>query len=61
MIGYPLQYSSLENSMDCTVHGSLKESDTTKRLSLASLRATTFAMSVDYKPTVFLAHIASIV
>ena len=23
-IGYPLQYSGLENSMDCTVHGSQK-------------------------------------
>ena len=31
--GYPLQYSGLENSMDCTVHG-VAESDTTERLSL---------------------------
>ena len=30
--GYPLQYSGLENSMDCIVHG-LKESDTTEQLS----------------------------
>ena len=30
---YPLQYSGLENSMDCMVHG-LAESDTTDRLSL---------------------------
>ena len=30
--GYPLQYSGLENSMDCIVHG-VAESDTTKRLS----------------------------
>ena len=30
--GYPLQYSGLENSMDCVVHG--KESDTTEQLSL---------------------------
>ena len=27
--GYPLQYSGLENSMDCMVHGGRKESDTT--------------------------------
>ena len=27
--GYPLQYSSLENSMDCIVHG-FAESDTTE-------------------------------
>ena len=33
-IGYPLQYSSLENSMDCIVHGGLKEWDTTERCSL---------------------------
>ena len=32
--GYPLQYSGLENSMDCIVHGGHKESDTTERLSL---------------------------
>ena len=30
--GYPLQYSGLENSMDCIVHG-YKESNTTERLS----------------------------
>ena len=34
--GYPLQYSSLENSMDCIVHVRHKESDTTERLSQAS-------------------------
>ena len=31
--GYPLQYSGLENSMDCIVHG-VAESDRTERLSL---------------------------
>jgi len=35
--GYPLQYSYLENSMDrgawqATVHGGLRESDTTEQL-----------------------------
>ena len=30
MVGYPLQYSGLENSMDYTVHGVDKESDTTE-------------------------------
>ena len=47
---YPLQYSGLENSMDCIVHGDTKgglyspwgrkESDTTERLSLFSMRIT---------------------
>ena len=32
--GYPLQYSDLENYMDCTVHEGLKESDMTDKLSL---------------------------
>ena len=32
--GYPLQYSGLENSMDCRVHG-VPELDTTERLSLS--------------------------
>ena len=32
--GYPLQYSGLENSMDCVVHG-VAESDTTEQLSLS--------------------------
>ena len=32
--GYPLQYSGLENSMDCIVHG-VTESDTTEWLSLS--------------------------
>ena len=31
--GYPLQYSGLENSVDCIVHG-VAELDTTERLSL---------------------------
>ena len=31
--GYPLQYSGLENSMDCVVHG-VTELDMTERLSL---------------------------
>ena len=32
--GHPLQYSSLENPMDYTLCGDLKESDTTEQLSL---------------------------
>ena len=31
--GFPLQYSALENSMDCIVHG-VAESDTTEQLLL---------------------------
>ena len=34
--GHPLQYSGLENSMDC-IHGGHKESDMTERLSLSLL------------------------
>ena len=33
--GNPLQYSGLENSMDCMVHGTVQELDTTERLSLS--------------------------
>ena len=33
--GYPLQYSGLENCMDCIVHEGRKESDGTERLSLS--------------------------
>ena len=33
-IGYPLQYSDLENSIACTDPGGCKESDMTERLSL---------------------------
>ena len=32
--GYPLQYSGLENSMDCIVHG-VTESDMTEQLALS--------------------------
>ena len=31
--GYPLQYSGLENSMDCIVHGGHKEPDMSERFS----------------------------
>ena len=34
--GYPLQYSGLENSIDCLVPRGRKESDTTERHSLAA-------------------------
>ena len=37
--GYPLQYSSLENSMDYTVRGGRKESDTTEQLFFSCFRA----------------------
>ena len=37
--GYPLQYSGLENSMDCIVHGVAKSQDTTEQLSLTPLEA----------------------
>ena len=43
--GYPLQYSGLENSMDCIVHGGRKELDMTERLSLA-----VFCLKIDCWP-----------
>ena len=39
--GYPLQYSGLENSMDCIVHG-VAELDTIEWLSLSSLCSSVF-------------------
>ena len=45
---YPLQYSGLENSMDCIVHG-ITESDRTERLSL-SLRGSLIAQLVKNLP-----------
>ena len=33
--GYPLHYSSLENSIDCIVHEAHSELDLTERLSLS--------------------------
>ena len=33
--GYPLQYSGLENSMGCIVHGGHKKLDMTEQLSLS--------------------------
>ena len=35
--GRPLQYSDLENSMDCGAYSGVAESDTTKQLSLSLL------------------------
>ena len=35
--GDPFQYSGLENSMDCIVHGGHKELDTTEQLSLSCM------------------------
>ena len=37
--GYPLQYSGLENSMDCIVHGVAKSRNTTEQLALFFLVA----------------------
>ena len=35
--GYPFQYSGLENSMDCIVHG-VAESDMTEKLTFSKLQ-----------------------
>ena len=42
--GYQLQYSGLENSMDCIVHG-VTESDTTERLSLSLFKKAIIVIS----------------
>ena len=44
---YPLQYSGLENSMDCTVHGGHKESVMTERLSFSLLIDISYKFSVN--------------
>ena len=49
--GYPLQYSGLENSMDCIVHG-VAELDMTEQLSLSfftfhSRKGTDFSLDED--------------
>ena len=43
--GYPLQYSGLENSMDCIVHGLSKELDRTEQLSLLKPECTAMKTS----------------
>ena len=45
---YPLQYSDLENSMDCVANGD-KESDTTERLSLSPWRQNSYQVSPGWK------------
>ena len=44
---YALQYSGLENSMDCTVHGGHKESGMTERLSFSLLIDISYKFSVN--------------
>ena len=46
--GYPLQYSGLENSMDCIVHGGHKELDVTELLNNTQqcIRNHTFVFSI---------------
>ena len=45
--GCPLQYSGLENSMDCIVHG-VAELDTTERLSLSGLLLSVILFSIGF-------------
>ena len=47
--GYPVQYSGLENSIDCMVHGSIghKELDMTKQLSLGFIFITFLTNEAD--------------
>ena len=44
--GYPLQYSGLENSMNCIVHGGHKELDTAEQLSLSHMYMKHFVYSL---------------
>ena len=52
--GYPLQYSGLENSMDCIVPWGHKESDTIQWLSLHFLYGPTLTSKHDYWKTIAL-------
>ena len=45
--GYPLQYSGLENSMDCYSLWGCKESDMTEHLSLSLFYAVVLGISTD--------------
>ena len=49
-IGYPLQYSGLENSMDCIVHGDRKELDTSLSLHFTSSLILASAFHFDFHP-----------
>ena len=49
--GYPLQYSGLENSMDCIVPWGHKESDMTERLSLSLWIVLDYSRCWSYKQT----------
>ena len=42
--GYPLQYSGLENSMNCIVHWGCKELDMTEQLSLSNVLVVSVVM-----------------
>ena len=49
--GYPLQYSSLENSKDCTVRGVTKSRTLTEQLSLFTRYASQMALVVKNLPS----------
>ena len=53
--GYPLQFSGLENSMNCIVHG-FAESDTTERLSRSWYIHTMEYYSAIKKNQIMLSH-----
>ena len=43
--GYPLQYSGLENSMDCVIHG-IRESDTAEQTVTFTFKYWSFSFSI---------------
>ena len=45
-VGYPLQYSGLENSMNCIVHWGCRELDTTEQLSLSNVLPVSVVMDI---------------
>ena len=49
-IGYPLQYSGLENSMDCIVHGGRKELDMSLSRHFTSSLILASAFHFDFHP-----------
>ena len=67
--GYPFQYSGLENSMDCIVHGGHKELDTTEWLSLIFVKHSpgalvilliVFLKSIGFVDSLILFHVSAL-
>ena len=58
--GYPLQYSGLENSKDCIVHGSQRVGHERLSLSLSPYRASLVALTVKNLPIMWQIEVRSL-